>query len=131
VLAIEFGVLSSLALTPHPDTLRIVLLLVLAFALGMQNNAFRKIGPVKLNTAFISGDLESLGEAMADSDLPGKRQEARLRAAVFFTIWIAYAIGALMGAEGALHFAEKALWIPAGFVLLAAALELRSRDRRT
>lgn len=131
VLAIEFGVLSSLALTPHPDTLRIVLLLVLAFALGMQNNAFRRIGPVKLSTAFISGDLENLGEALADSDVPGKRQEARLRGAVFFTTWIAYLLGALIGAEGALHFAEKALWIPAGFVLLAAALVLQSPVRQT
>ncbi len=125
-LAIEFAVLSSLALMPHPDVLRTTLLIVLAFAMGMQNNAFRQIGPVKLSTVYMGGDLENLGEAIGDSEDPGKRTEARLRTAVFITTWIAYAAGALLGAEGALHFAEKALWIPDGLVILAAAMVLRS-----
>lgn len=125
-LAIEFAVLSWLALTPHPDTLRTVLLIVLAVAMGMQNNAFRQIGPVKLSTVYVGADLEKLGEAIGDSEEPGKRAEARLRAAVFFATWIAYAVGALMGAEGALHFHEKALLIPDGLVILAAVMVLRS-----
>ena len=125
-LAIEFVVLSSLALTPHPDALRTALLILLAFAMGMQNNAFRQIGPVKLNTVFISGDLENLGEAIGDSKEPGKQTEARLRTAVFITTWIAYAAGALLGAEGALHFGEKALWIPDGLVILAAVMVQQS-----
>jgi uncharacterized membrane protein YoaK (UPF0700 family) len=124
-LAIEFIVLSWLALTPHPDTLRIVLLLVLAFAMGMQNNAFQRIGPIKLNTAFITGDLENLGEAIAESEKPEKRAEGRRRSAVFFTTWAAYAVGALLGAFGALHLKEKALWIPAGLVVVAAMMLLR------
>ena len=59
---------------PHPDTLRIVLLLVLAAALGMQNNAFHQIGPVKLSTAFISGNLENVGEAIAESEDLSQRE---------------------------------------------------------
>jgi uncharacterized membrane protein YoaK (UPF0700 family) len=125
-LAIELAVLSWLALVPHPDTLRFVLLFVLAFAMGMQNNAFQGIGPIKLNTAFITGDLENLGEAIADSEEPDKRAEGRRRSAVFLTTWIAYGIGALMGAYGALHLRENALWIPAGLVALAAAMVMRS-----
>jgi uncharacterized membrane protein YoaK (UPF0700 family) len=126
-LAIEFGVLSSLAFTPHPDTLRILLLLVLAFAMGMQNNAFQRIGPVKLNTAFITGDLENLGEAIAETEETTKRAEGRRRSALFFTTWIAYGVGALMGAYGALDLREKALWIPAGLVVVAAVMVMRSR----
>jgi uncharacterized membrane protein YoaK (UPF0700 family) len=129
-LAIEFIVLSWLALTPHPDTLRIVLLLVLAFAMGMQNNAFQRIGPIKLNTAFITGDLENLGEAIAESQQPDKRAEGRRRSAVFLTTWAAYAVGALLGAYGALHLREKALWIPAGLVAVAAAMLARSPAQR-
>ncbi|MFZ0517152.1 MAG: YoaK family protein [Acidobacteriaceae bacterium] len=125
-LAIELAVLSWLAVTPHPDTLRIVLLLVLAFSMGMQNNAFQKIGPIKLNTAFITGDLENLGEAIAESEKPAKRAEGRRRTAVFFTTWIAYGVGALIGAYSALDLKERALWIPAGLVVLAAFLVLRS-----
>ncbi|HTU49570.1 MAG TPA: YoaK family protein [Acidobacteriaceae bacterium] len=125
-LAIELAVLSWLAVTPHPDTLRIVLLLVLAFAMGMQNNAFQRIGPIKLNTAFITGDLENLGEAIAEAEETKKRTEGRERSAVFFTTWIAYGVGALMGAYGAIDLRERALWIPAGLVVLAAAMVLRS-----
>jgi len=69
-LAIEFAVLSWLALTPHPDTLRVSLLIVLAFSLGMQNSTFRRIGPVKLSTAFISGDLENLGRPSSIPETP-------------------------------------------------------------
>lgn len=125
-LAIEFGVLSWLAVTPHADTLRIVLLLILAFAMGMQNNAFQRIGPIKLNTAFITGDLENLGEAIAQAEGTEKRAEGRRRTAVFFTTWIAYGVGALIGAYGALDLRERALWIPAGLVVLAALMVLRS-----
>jgi uncharacterized membrane protein YoaK (UPF0700 family) len=125
-LAIEFAVLSWLAVTPHPDTLRIVLLLVLALAMGMQNNAFQRIGPVKLNTAFITGDLENLGEAIAEAEGREKRPEGMRRSAVFFTTWIAYGVGALVGAFGALELKEKSLWIPAGLVVVAAVLVLRS-----
>jgi uncharacterized membrane protein YoaK (UPF0700 family) len=124
-LALEFGVLSWLALAPHPD-IRIVLLLVLACAMGMQNNAFHRIGPIKLNTAFITGDLEDLGEAIVEYGEPEKRGEGRRRSAVFFTTWIAYGLGALIGAYGALALKEKALWIPAGFVLVAAVMVVRS-----
>lgn len=129
-LAIEFAVLSWLALIPHPDMLRFVLLLVLAFAMGMQNNAFQQIGPVKLNTAFITGDLESLGEAIADSEKPDTRTEGLRRSAVFLTTWIAYGIGALMGAYGALHLRENALWIPAALVAVAAAMVMRSTEQQ-
>jgi uncharacterized membrane protein YoaK (UPF0700 family) len=125
-LAIEFVLLSWLAITPHPDTLRIVLLLVLAFSMGMQNNAFQRIGTIKLNTAFITGDLENLGEAVAEAEGSEKRAEGRRRTAVFFTTWIAYGVGAVIGAFGALGLKEKALWIPAGLVALAAVLVMRS-----
>lgn len=126
-LAIEFGVLSWLALTPHTDTLRIVLLLALAFAMGMQNNAFQRIGPIRLNTVFITGNLEKLGEAIAESEEPRKRAEGHRKSAVFFATLIAYGVGALIGAYEALALKEKALWIPAGLVLVAAAMVMRSR----
>ena len=129
-LAVEFVLLSTLTFAPHPNVVRAGLLLLLAFALAMQTNAFRQIGPVKLNTSFMSGDLENLGEAITDSEAPGARTEARLRTAMFLSTWIAYAIGALMGAYGASHFAERALWIPAGLVVLAAAIVLQSPVRR-
>ncbi|MEO6965800.1 MAG: YoaK family protein [Acidobacteriaceae bacterium] len=130
-LTVEFVLLSTLAFAPHPNALRAGLLLLLAFALAMQTNAFRQIGPVKLNTSFMSGDLENLGEAITDSETPGTQKEARFRTAVFICTWVAYAIGAILGAFGASHFAERALWIPAGLVVLAAIMVLRSTPNLT
>ncbi|MES2219820.1 MAG: YoaK family protein [Acidobacteriota bacterium] len=125
-LVIEFVVLSWLALLPHPDFLRTGLLLILAFSMGMQNNGFQRIGPIKLNTAFITGDLEDLGEAVAESEKPEMREEGRRKTAVFLTTWVAYAAGALIGACGAFALREKALWIPAGLTMAAAAMVMRS-----
>ncbi len=125
-LAIEFALLVTLVLVSHPHAMRTGLLVLLAFAMGLQNDAFRNICGIKLNTSFITGDLESLGTALANSEDPAKRKQARKRVAVFFTIWIAYGIGALLGAFGAFHFAEKALLIPAGLVLIAATIVMGS-----
>lgn len=129
-LAIEFAVLIALAPAPHLHALGVGLLMLLAFALAVQNDVFSRIGPMKLNTSFISGDLERLGDAIADTGKSARRKEAGLRIAVFISTWIAYAIGALLGAFGAFHFAQKALWIPAGLVVIAAALVPRSAVRQ-
>lgn len=126
VLTIELIVLVALALAKPPDALRVLLLIVLAVALGMQNNAFRQIGPIRLNTAFITGDLEKLGESIVEVEASSKRREARLRLTIFLTTWTAYALGALLGAYGAVHLAGKALWLPAALVLLAAAMVWKS-----
>lgn len=123
-LAIEFILLVALVLLPHPHTLRVGLLVLLAFALGVQNDAFRNIGGIKVNTSFITGDLENLGAALADSKDSAKRKQARRRIVVFFTTWIAYGTGALLGAFGALHFAAKSLCIPAALVIAAAVIVL-------
>ncbi len=125
-LAIEFVLLCALACVSHPDELRVLLLVFLALGLGVQNDAFHSIDGINVNTSFITGDLENLGSALASSETPGERKQARQRVAVFFTTWMAYAIGALVGAAGALHFAEKALFFPAALVIMAAVLVLRS-----
>lgn len=131
VLAIEFIVLTALGMAFPTDALRVLLLIVLAIALGTQNNAFHQIGPIRLNTAFISGDLENLGEAIADAEAPAKRKEGPLRLAIFLTTWIAYVLGALLGAYGALHFKDKALWLPAGLVAIAAGIVARSPSQES
>ncbi len=82
-LAIELILLVALVLLPHPHTLRVGLLVLLAFALGVQNDAFRNIGGIKVNTSFITGDLENLGAALANSGDSAKRKQTRRRIAVF------------------------------------------------
>ena len=125
-LAFEFLLLVILALGSHPYTLRFGLLILLAFAMGMQNDVFRTIEGIQLNTAFITGDLQNLGAALANSEDPVKRTEARRRVAVFLTTWMTYGLGAVMGALCALYFGKSALWVPAGLLIAAAAMVLTS-----
>ncbi len=77
-----------------------LLLLLLACVLGVHNAAFRYIGGFHLNTTFITGDLELLGEAIMDAG------HSRAKASAFMLSWVGYAGGALLGALGAVKFAH-------------------------
>lgn len=129
-LAIEFALLVALAVISQPQPLRVSLLILLAFALGVQNDAFHEIDGIKVNTSFITGDLQNLGAALASRNNSEKQTQTHRRIVVFFTTWIAYAVGALLGAYGALHYDTNALLISAGLVLVAAAILAVSPQRR-
>ena len=82
------------------------LLLLLACMLGTQNTAFQYIGGFHLNTTFITGDLEKLGEALAG------RKDIPTKASAFLLSWIGYAGGALLGALGARDFPDHGFLLP-------------------
>jgi uncharacterized membrane protein YoaK (UPF0700 family) len=88
-----------------------LLLLLLAVMLGIQNGAFRYIGGFHLNTTFITGDLEQLGEAIVDW------RNSRTKVSAFLMSWIGYAAGALLGALGAFDFPQLAFLVPAVLTL--------------
>src|SRR6185437_16487706 len=58
-----------------------LLLLLLACMLGTQNGAFQYIGGIHLNTTFVTGDLEKLGEAVTET------QNTLTRASAFLLSW--------------------------------------------
>jgi uncharacterized membrane protein YoaK (UPF0700 family) len=63
-LVIECAVLCAFAFLGLNGYLRTTLLIALAWTMGLQNDAFQKIGPVALNTTFMTGDIEKLGTAI-------------------------------------------------------------------
>jgi uncharacterized membrane protein YoaK (UPF0700 family) len=91
-----------------------LLLLLLAVMLGVQNGSFRSIGGFHLNTTFITGDLEQLGEAIVDWKNP------RAKVSAFLLSWVGYAGGALLGARGAFNFPQLAFLVPAVLTLASA-----------
>ena len=91
-----------------------LLLLLLACLLGMQNAAFRSVGGLHLNTTFITGDLEMLGEAITE---PG---ESLPKMSAFLLSWIAYAAGASLGALGARDLPQHVFLLP--MILAVAAM---------
>jgi uncharacterized membrane protein YoaK (UPF0700 family) len=83
-----------------------LLLLLLACMLGIQNAAFQNIGAFHLNTTFITGDLEKLGEAMTDM------RDGLPKTTTFLVSWIAYAGGACLGALNALNLPHHGFLVP-------------------
>ena len=76
--------------------------MLLAFAMGMQNSAANRFNGVALNTVFITGNLQKLGEGLTHWvwRICGSPIEKSEGVAIFASIWIAYAIGAGLGALG-------------------------------
>lgn len=92
--------------------------LLSAAALGLQNGAIQRIGGVSINTAFITGDLIRLGSAVPETQSPRRRNVVMMLAAA----WIAYALGAVLGAA-ALHLTSYPMAVPAALALIAAFTE--------
>ena len=115
-------------LTPSLTT---VLIPVLAFSMGAQNAAFTGVGKTPLNTAFITGDLQKLGEAVANlvSFRKPDTQEERLKIRAVGAIWIAYALGAALGALSGQAWGKGALLAPAGVLCLSAGWAFVFWDR--
>jgi uncharacterized membrane protein YoaK (UPF0700 family) len=92
-----------------------LLLLLLACMLGTQNGAFQYIGGIHLNTTFVTGDLEKLGEAVTET------QNTLTRASAFLLSWVGYAGGAVLGALGAKCLPHHAFLVPMALTLASAA----------
>ena len=67
--------------------------------MGTQNSAANRFGGVALNTVFITGNLQKLGEELVALIAPS-REAAKPGdgAAIYALVWLSYAGGALLGA---------------------------------
>ena len=91
---------------------------LLAVAMGAQNAAATVFGGVGLNTVFLTGNVQRLGETLADPAKPGvsRRFAAGLMPAVLLT----YAAGAAGGGWAMKHLTQPLL--PAILALVAACI---------
>jgi uncharacterized membrane protein YoaK (UPF0700 family) len=76
--------------------------LLLALAMGMQNAAATRFGGVSLNTVFITGNLQKLGEGLVAWLWTRRTPSATASdgVAIFALVWLSYALGAVLGALG-------------------------------
>ena len=91
---------------------KIIAAVLLSVAMGIQNSAANRFNGVALNTVFITGNLQKLGEELVTWIWPSKDGAARQGATIFAFVWLAYAVGAVLGAV-AVNFMGKPLFIPA------------------
>jgi uncharacterized membrane protein YoaK (UPF0700 family) len=106
-----------------------ILIPVLAFTMGAQNATLPRIEKVPVNTAFITGNLEKLGETIASVLRKPADRDDRLKISVVGSIWIAYAVGAAAGALAALHTGRHSLLLPAGMLCFCAVFVFATHFR--
>lgn len=134
VLAFLGGMIASRGLLrlgrgPAPS-LAVAALFPLAFAMGMQNAAVTRFGGVGLNTPFITGDLERLGEALADPH-PSREKSGAAAKLLPLAVLLAYALGAAGGAVAQRTFGQPLLLPALGALIVSAWFTLLTNKART
>lgn len=74
--------------------------LVLPLAMGLQNSAANRFNGVALNTVFITGNIQKVGEGLIHWIWPSRDPNAPPPGAfaIYAFVWLAYALGAVAGA---------------------------------
>jgi uncharacterized membrane protein YoaK (UPF0700 family) len=92
---------------------------LLALAMGMQNSAANRFNGVNLNTVFITGNLQKLGEGLIARCWPSRHPGAPRAEgfAIFGLVWLSYALGAGLGALAA-QLTDWPLLLPAALLPL-------------
>jgi uncharacterized membrane protein YoaK (UPF0700 family) len=106
-----------------------ILIPMLAFTMGAQNATLPRIEKIPVNTAFITGNLEKLGEVIAGILQKPADRDDQLKIWAVSSIWIAYALGAAAGAAAAMHIGRQALLVPAGILCFCAVFTFATHFR--
>ncbi|MEZ5817724.1 MAG: YoaK family protein [Hyphomicrobiaceae bacterium] len=103
--------------------------LVLPLGMGLQNSAANRFNGVALNTVFITGNLQKVGEGLIHWLWHARQPNAPPSDgfAIFGWVWIAYAVGAGFGAIAERHMVYPLL-VPAA-VLPVVMLPRLTRSR--
>lgn len=116
------------------------ILALLASAMGIQTATLTRIGALTIHTTFVTGMLNKLAQSISQwlfwmHDVWGQRpgwgdflhsctQNASARTALFMSgIWMCYALGSLVGTWLSLQWSIRSLYLPAGLLGVAAAVD--------
>lgn len=91
--------------------------LLLALAMGLQNSAANRFNGVALNTVFITGNIQKLGEGILAWLWRDPAHKTSGGYAIYGYIWLAYLVGAALGAV-AERLMGMPLLLPAGLLPL-------------
>jgi len=118
------------------DVSVLVLLALLAAAMGMQTATLTKIGPLTIHTTFVTGMLNKFAEAMSEwffwlydqrkTGNAGQRstQHRAFRNARFMAlIWFSYMLGSVFGTWTYSHWSVWVLYIPVAILIISAGID--------
>jgi uncharacterized membrane protein YoaK (UPF0700 family) len=129
VMGIEIVLISAayFAMTSHVAFRLELFVSCMSLALGLQNGAWQKAGAISVHTTYLTGMLTDLLTSAAErSNAPAaldREPEANLKASLHRGIWLAFVLGAGIGA--AMVFRFEALGI-LGIALPLAAIMIAS-----
>jgi uncharacterized membrane protein YoaK (UPF0700 family) len=95
----------------------------ISFLAAVQIGLFRKVGDLAYLPVATTGNLMRFMESLYDTVVE-KRAEARMPVAVYGTLIVAFAAGALAGAFATDAWSVHAIWLAAGFLAITLALFL-------
>lgn len=107
---------------------RSMVMLLMAFAMGMQTAAMHRVGATTIHLTYVTGTLVSFAEKLTDALIPGSGAE-RWQWLPYLPQWIALVIGAALGALAYRAWGIRALLAPAATLgALALITFLASRS---
>jgi uncharacterized membrane protein YoaK (UPF0700 family) len=107
-----------------------IFVIFVSLALGLQNGAFRRAGGISVHTTYLTGTITSLITTAADKYIsqtvlqPTMPRDPKI--GLLSGIWIAFVLGAVVGAAMALHFKGLGML---GAALLLITLTLHDSNR--
>jgi uncharacterized membrane protein YoaK (UPF0700 family) len=120
-----------LALASHAAPGAEIFVVCMSLALGLQNGAFQRTGGISLHTTYLTGMITSLITAKAELPHPVTKLDPKVN--ILSGIWLAFFLGAAIGAALALQFKEAGV-LGATFlliVILVRTLVAASREHST
>jgi uncharacterized membrane protein YoaK (UPF0700 family) len=107
-----------------------IFVLFVSLALGLQNGAFRRAGGISVHTTYLTGMITSListeTEQFASEVVPPVVRTHDPKIGLFSGVWIAFFLGAGMGAAMVLHFRALGMLGAALLLILLAVREVQS-----
>lgn len=117
-LAVQIAVLVIVGVLPE-STPQWVITTTIGFVSALQLSLFRTVRSATFVTVAMTGNLMRATEAVHDAVRGGRRERAR--AALYITLIVGFAAGAVAGALITVHLDTHAAWIPAGIIAIALA----------
>lgn len=119
-----------------PVATLLVLLALLAAAMGLQTATLTKIGPLTIHTTFVTGMLNKFAQAMsewffwlydqrktANAWQRSTQQRAFRNAGFMALIWFSYMLGSVFGTWTYLHWSVWVLYIPVAILIVCAGID--------
>ena len=104
-----------------------VFVVCMALALGLQNGAFQRTGGISVHTTYLTGMITSL--ITTEAELPHPVTKLNPKVNILCGIWLAFFLGAAIGAALALQFKEAGI-LGATFLLIVILVRTRAAASR-